>query len=63
MDGVKAGQRIIVVPGYPLQESHRDIYPASQAASFALPGVGIPGTYAQYIEVPAAYVVADDTGL
>ncbi len=57
------GERVVVVPGYPLNESDYDIYPASQAPSFALPGLHIPGTYAQYIEVPARYLLKDETGL
>ncbi len=36
---------------------------AVTAPSFALPGLGIWGTYAQYIEVPARAVVKDETGL
>jgi len=39
------------------------IRPAATAPSFTLPGLGIPGTYAQYIEIPAHWVVKDDTGL
>ncbi len=57
------GDRVIVVPGYPQNEEDYDIYPASQAPSFGLPGLHIPGTYAQYIEVPARYLLKDDTGL
>ena len=33
------------------------------APSFGLPGLHIPGTYAQYIEVPARFLLKDDTGL
>ncbi len=57
------GERVIVVPGYPQNEEDYDIYPASQAPSFGLPGLHIPGTYAQYIEVHARYLLKDDTGL
>ena len=57
------GERVIVVPGYPQNEEDYDIYPASQAPSFGLPGLHIPGTYAQYIEVPARFLLKDDTGL
>ncbi len=57
------GDRVIVVPGYPQNEEDYDIYPASQAPSFGLPGLHIPGTYAQYIEVPARFLLKDDTGL
>ncbi len=57
------GERVIVVPGYPQNEEDYDIYPASQAPSFGLPGLHIPGTYAQYIEVPARFLLKDETGL
>ncbi|MEE8195885.1 MAG: zinc-binding dehydrogenase [Acidiferrobacterales bacterium] len=63
VSGFDIGERVVVVPGYPLNESDYDIYPASQAPSFALPGLHIPGTYAQYIEVPARYLLKDETGL
>ncbi len=61
--GFEIGERVVVVPGYPLNEADYDIYPASQAPSFALPGLHIPGTYAQYIEGPARYMLKDETGL
>ncbi len=61
--GFEIGERVVVVPGYPLNEEDYDIYPASQAPSFGLPGLHIPGTYAQYIEVPARYLLKDQTGL
>ena len=62
-NGFDVGDRVIVVPGYPQKEEDYDIYPASLAPSFALPGLQIPGTYAQYIEVPARYLLKDETGL
>ena len=54
---------MIPVPGYPLDEADYDISPAVNAPSFTLPGLGTWGTYAQYLEVPARFVVKDDTGL
>jgi len=62
-EGIEVGDRVVVVPGYPQNEEDYDVYPASQAPSFALPGLHIPGTYAQYIEVPARYLLKDETGL
>ncbi len=44
--GLAAGERVIVVPGYPTDEADYEVYPASLAPSFALPGLAIPGTYA-----------------
>jgi len=63
VSGFEIGERVVVVPGFPLDEEDYDIHPASQAPSFALPGLHIPGTYAQYIEVPARYLLKDETGL
>ncbi|MCH7711944.1 MAG: zinc-binding dehydrogenase, partial [Proteobacteria bacterium] len=60
---LEIGERVIVVPGYPTDEAETDIRPTVTAPSFALPGLGIWGTYAQYIEVPARAVVKDETGL
>ncbi len=65
-DGVsdfETGERVIVVPGFPLDEAEADIRPTVTAPSFALPGLGIWGGYAQYIAVPARAVVKDETGL
>ncbi len=61
--GVTVGERVIAVPGYPLEEAHYDIVPVSMAPSFTLPGMGVWGGYAQYLEVPARFAVKDDTGL
>ncbi len=60
--GLEVGEGVIVVPGYPTDEAETDIRPTVTAPSFALPGLGVWGTYAQYIEVPARAVVKDDTG-
>ena len=61
--GFQIGERVIPVPGYPLNEEEWDIRPTVTAPSFALPGLHIWGTYAQYMAVPARGVVKDDTGL
>ena len=60
---LEIGERVIVVPGYPTDEAEADIRPTVTAPSFALPGLHISGTYAQYMEVPARAVVKDETGL
>ena len=59
----ETGDAVIPVPGYPLDEDEWGIRPAGTAASFTLPGLGRPGTYAQYIEFPAEFTVRDRTGL
>jgi NADPH:quinone reductase-like Zn-dependent oxidoreductase len=61
--GLEVGERVIVAPGYPTDDAEADIRPTVTAPSFALPGLHITGTYAQYIEVPARAVVKDETGL
>ncbi len=61
--GFDVGERVIVAPGYATDDSDKDIRPTVVAPSFALPGLHIAGTYAQYIEVPARAVVKDETGL
>ncbi len=61
--GFELGERVIAVPGFPLDEAEADTRPTVTAASFALPGMGIWGSYAQYMEVPARAVVKDETGL
>ena len=61
--GREIGERVIVVPGFAVDDAETDIRPTVTAPSFALPGLHITGTYAQYIEVPARAVVKDETGL
>ncbi len=63
VNGFEIGERVIPTPGWPTDEADWGNGPANLAASFTLPGLGIPGTYAQYITVPAAYLVKDTTGL
>jgi len=63
VSGFEVGEAVIPVPGFPLKEEEYDIRPAATASSFTLPGLGIPGTYAQYIDMPAQWVVKDETGL
>ncbi len=60
---LKIGDRVIPTPGYPAKEEDYDISPAITAPSFTLPGLGSWGAYAQYMEVPAHWVLKDDTGL
>lgn len=64
--GVKlfsAGERVILVPGYPTNRDELRIRPTIAAPSFALPGLHTAGTYAQYIEVPAYALIEDNTDL
>ena len=63
MVGFKVGERVIPVAGFPTDENDYDIDPLSLAPSFTLPGTGVWGTYAQYVEIPARFVLRDTTGL
>ncbi|MCH7615009.1 MAG: zinc-binding dehydrogenase [Nitrospinae bacterium] len=60
---VEIGERVFPAPGYSTNETEDSIRPLVTAPSFALPGLHIGGTYTQYMEVPARWVVKDDTGL
>ena len=57
------GERVVPAPGFATDDAESDIRPTATASSFALPGLHIAGTYAQYIAVPARATVKDDTGL
>lgn len=63
VQGFEIGERVIPVPGYPLKEEDYDIRPTVTAPSFVLPGLHIWGAYAQYMEVPAHWLIKDRTGL
>lgn len=60
--GFAVGERVVPSPGFPTNEEDQGVRPVATAPSFTLQGLGIPGTYAQYIEVPAAWLVKDTTG-
>lgn len=57
------GDRVVTMPGYPTNPAEKDIRPVTVAASYAIPGIQIPGTYAQYIVVPELWLLRDTTGL
>ncbi len=61
--GFSVGDRVIPLTGYPTAEEDHGVYPLSAAASYVVTGLGRTGTYAQYIEIPAQWVLRDDTGL
>lgn len=57
------GERVISMPGYPLDPSEAQVRPVTHAASYAIPGIHVPGTYAQYIVVNERWLLRDTTGL
>lgn len=61
--GFAVGERVIPMPGYPRSEEDYDYRPESAAPSYTVSGVIDQGTYAQFISVPARWVIKDDTGL
>jgi NADPH:quinone reductase len=63
VQGFKPGERVIPMPGYPLDSDDERFAPLSAAPSYAIGGIVNWGTYAQYVEIPARWLVRDDTGL
>ncbi len=63
VEGFKLGERVIPLPAYPSNKDDYNIYPLSAAPSFALSGLAFWGSYAQFIEAPARWVIKDETKL
>lgn len=64
--GVKSvvpGDRVIVAPGFPTDPAEWQITPENEAPSYFPTGTYGWGGYAQYIEVPAVWVLRDETNL
>ncbi len=61
--GFEVGERVVVAPGYAQKEEEANIRPTITAPSFVLPGLHVPGTYTQFMEVPAYALIKDETGL
>jgi NADPH2:quinone reductase len=61
--GLRVGERVVPMPGYPLDVADNGFEPMSAAPSYAIGGIARWGTYAQYIQVPGEWVLRDDTGL
>lgn len=61
--GFEVGERVIPMPNFPLKDEESHIRPAATAPSFTIVGLGIPGTYAQYVKIPSQWILKDDTGL
>jgi NADPH2:quinone reductase len=57
------GDRVIVAPGFPSDPAHWDVTPENQAPSYFPTGTYGWGGYAQYMEVPARWLIRDETGL
>jgi len=61
--GFEIGERVVPITGYPFDEKDADIHPGSAAPSYGVIGLHRPGAYAQYLEIPARWLLKDDTGL
>ena len=57
------GDRAIVAPGFPIDPAHWDIELENRAPSFEVTGTHTWGGNAEYIRMPARFVVKDETGL
>ncbi len=57
------GERVIPMPGYPVDSKEDDFKPMSAAPSYLIRGVVEWGTYAEYMVVPEKWLVKDETGL
>nr|WP_255429519.1 zinc-binding dehydrogenase [Ramlibacter albus] len=61
--GFSVGERVIPMPGYPLDARDDRFAPLSAAPTYAIGGILRWGTYAEYVEVPARWVVKDPTNM
>jgi NADPH:quinone reductase-like Zn-dependent oxidoreductase len=59
----RAGDRVIPMPGYPLDASEAHIRPLALAPSYTIAGITSWGSYAQYMLVHERWLLLDDTGL
>jgi len=59
----QVGDRVIPLPGYPVDSKDENFHPMSAAPSYLIRGVAEWGTYAEYMTVPEKWLVKDDTGL
>ena len=63
VDGFEIGEKVMIVPGYPMNPEHEDINPMTLAPSYGIVGAANQGTYAEYVKVPAKFVVKDTSGI
>lgn len=63
VDGFAVGERVVPFSGFPQKPEDDDLSPLAAAPSFGVTGLHRPGSYAQYLEVPARWVIKDESGL
>ena len=61
--GFEIGERVVPLPGYPQREEDYQVASPALAPSFGLHGLHMWGAYAQYMQVPARWVLKDKTSL
>ena len=61
--GFEIGNRVVPVGNYPSDEKDYDFTPLGAAPSIGVIGLHYPGTYAQYMVVPARWLIKDESGL
>ena len=63
VSGMTVGDRVIVAPGYPLDPADYDFEPINQGRSYSVTGSEKWGGYAQYMVVPARFVITNPPDL
>lgn len=63
VSGWREGDPAIIAPGYPIDPADWDLRPENRAPSFEVTGTHSWGGNAEYIRMPAPFVVKDRTGL
>ena len=59
----QVGDRVLAMPGYPLDERDWNFAPLSAAPSYAIRGIAEWGAYAEYMVVPERWLLRDTSGL
>ena len=63
VEGLAKGDRVIVAPGYPLDPTDYDFEPVNLARSYCVTGGMQWGGYAQFMAVPARFVIPNPPGM
>jgi NADPH:quinone reductase len=61
--GLFEGQKVIVAPGFPCDPAEWSLEPENEAPSYFPTGTFAWGGYASFMEVPAPWLLPDDTGM
>ncbi len=63
VQGWQEGDRAIIAPGYPIDPADWEVVPENAAPSFEVTGTHTWGGNAEFIRMPARFVLKDETGL